>query len=137
MLERIENINKQKILESTQNNFNITQQIEIRNDSLLKEKYSKSTLLGMYEKLLGDITSLKKSLYTYENENTKIAKLIEKEKLEETAIKEKVNQFHNKARKIEIVHLYKLIQIKTLIEKRPRKKRIWISHTVLHNYNRK
>ena len=103
MLDRIGKINKNKHMEVEQNNTQLSKQIEIRNDCLIKEKYSRSTLQSLYERLQKDLTSIKKEIVVVEDENMKIGKLTEKERLKETAIKEIVNQLHVKAKKLEKV----------------------------------
>jgi len=90
-------------MEVEQNNTQLSQQIEIRNDCLNKEKYERSTLQCLYERLQKDLSLIKKEIVVFEDENIKIGKLTEKERLKETAIKEIVNQLHVKAKKLEKV----------------------------------
>jgi len=111
----MDKMSKDKVVETKQTHIHISKQIEIRNEALLKEKYSKATLLGLHDRLQSDIILLSKEIFVIQDENGKINKMKEKERLMETRIKENVNQLHNKARKVEKVIILYILHINIII----------------------
>ncbi len=116
MLEKIDIKKQNKLNDVIQSNESLRKQIEIRKTNLLKEQYSKNTLQGLYERLQSDIIIIQKEINYLDIDNGKLVKLIEKEKINETSVKERVNQLFSKAKKIDKVS-YFIDKRKTMLKK--------------------
>lgn len=103
MLEKLDKKNSSKIQESVEKNDTNRIQLEIRKNNLIKEQYSKQTLLGLLERLNSEIIGIQKDINSLDSENLKLQKFYEKERINDNLIKEKCNQLFNKAKKFEKV----------------------------------
>lgn len=101
----MDKITQNKATDIIQTNEIQVKQLEIRRSYLIKEKYSKQTLSGLAIRLQQEIMELQKERNAMHYDNVKMYKLVEKEKINETAIKEKANQIYSKARKFDTVNL--------------------------------
>ena len=81
-------------------------QYAIKQQSLIKEEYTKQTLQGLYDRMYKELQNNKRDIQTYKDLNIRYNRNFEKERLNETGIKENVNKIYNKGHSQEIVTFY-------------------------------
>jgi len=69
---------------------------EIKKNAFLQEEYTRSTLQGMYNNMQSELQKTKKEIITFVELNKRSAIFLDKERLNNTGIKETVNKIHNK-----------------------------------------
>ena len=105
MLEKIEKKQEYKLLLVALDIENVKGHIDIKKCALEKEEYTKTTLLVLYDRMKIDIQSIRKEIAVYELSNVKFLKHVEKEKVNCTTLKVRVNQLFSKEKKQEKVNL--------------------------------
>lgn len=96
LLERMDNITKQKSVELVEKNMTMKEAIEVKRRELNEEIYNKKTLVGIIDKIKNDIFLSSKEVVDEENLQVKLKSRYQKEKLFENDIKEKHNSVFNK-----------------------------------------
>ena len=96
LLERMDNITKQKSVELVEKNMTMKEAIEVKRRELNEEIYNKKTLVGIIDKIKNDIFLSSKEVVDEENLQVKLKSRYQKEKLCENDIKEKHNSVFNK-----------------------------------------
>lgn len=96
LLERMDNITKQKSVELVEKNITMKEAIEVKRRELNEEIYNKKTLVGIIEKIKNDNFLFSKEVADEENLQIKLKSRYQKEKLFENDIKEKHNSIFNK-----------------------------------------
>jgi len=72
-------------------------QYKIKKHNLIKEDYTRNTLLGLFNRMTSELHEMKKEVLVYKEENTRCVRNLDKEEKKETDIKEFVNKIYNKA----------------------------------------
>jgi len=72
-------------------------QYKIKKHNLIKEDYTRNTLRNMYNRMTMELHEMKKKVLVYKEENKVCVRNLDKERINETDIKEIVNKLYNKA----------------------------------------
>ena len=95
ILEKMDNKFKDKVADLEDQSVNYDMNKEIQKRKLEDEKYAKASYTHLIKKLKEDLIVIKKDINDREQYSQRLDKQLEKEKLIESAIKEKLNQLHS------------------------------------------
>jgi len=95
MLEKMDNKFKDKVSDLEEQKHNYELNMEIQKKKFEEEQYAKSSYNHLITRMKDDLHVIKKDINDREIYSQKLDKQFEKEKLIESAIKEKLNQIHS------------------------------------------
>ncbi len=96
MFEKIDKERSRK-LEELNNDVDYNRgQIQIKKHNLVQEEYTRTTLLALQDRMSSDLIRITKEVQYYKEIKTRVVKKFAKMKIDETGIKERVNQLYNR-----------------------------------------